>query len=69
MGPKRVKSQKISLFLVKFKKLGFSAPLMIFRLRFALLLLLGDSKDDVIKLLRRKNSNIFSFRGRKTLET
>jgi len=27
MGPKRFYSQKFSLFIVKFKKLGFSAPL------------------------------------------
>jgi len=27
MGPKRFQRQNLSLFLVKFKKLGFSAPL------------------------------------------
>jgi len=27
MGPKRIYSQNFSLFIVKFKKLGFSAPL------------------------------------------
>jgi len=30
MGPKRFYSQNFSLFIVKFKKLGFSAPLMLF---------------------------------------
>jgi len=30
MGPKRFQSQKFSLFIVKFKKLGFSAHLMLF---------------------------------------
>jgi len=28
MGPKRFETQNFSLFLVKFKKLGFSAPLL-----------------------------------------
>jgi len=27
MGPKQIYSKKFSLFIVKFKKLGFSAPL------------------------------------------
>jgi len=30
MGPKRFKRQNLFLFLVKFKKLGFSAPLILF---------------------------------------
>jgi len=29
MGPKRFYSQNFSLFIVKFKKLGFSAPLIV----------------------------------------
>jgi len=29
MGPKRFKRLNFSLFLVKFKKLGFSAPLIL----------------------------------------
>jgi len=33
MGPKRFQSQKFSLFIVKFKKLGFSAPLRLFGLK------------------------------------
>jgi len=28
MGPKRISSKNFSPFIVKFKKLGFSAPLM-----------------------------------------
>jgi len=33
MGPKRFLSEKFSLFIVKFKKLGFSAPLSDHRTR------------------------------------
>jgi len=32
MAPKRFESQKFSLFIVKFRKLEFSAPLLSFRI-------------------------------------
>jgi len=35
MGPKRFYSQNVSLFIVKFKKLGFSAPLIMLCLLFS----------------------------------
>jgi len=50
MGPKRFKSQNISLFIVKLKKLGFSALLIYFVLHHSLVTAENDYNKDLIFL-------------------
>jgi len=57
MGPKHFKSQNFSLFIVKFNKLGFSAPLIIINYDF--------QKSELIKsgslLAVNKTHNLMYF--------